>query len=1119
MALIDHAIDRARVVLAVLVLLLLAGAYAYASIAKESDPDINIPIIYTSLHLEGISPADAERLLVRPMERELTTVEGVDEMRSTAYQGGGNVLLEFQAGFDADTAMADVREAVDKAKAELPAEADEPSVNEVNPSLQPVLVVTLSGPMPERALLDLARDLQDRIEAIPSVLEAQIDGDREEVVEVIVSPQLVESYGLEGNDLIGLFSRSNRLVAAGRLESPAGGFAVEVPGLFETPADILAMPLLVEGDSAVTVADIAKVRPTFKDPQSFARMNGQRAIGLQVVKRTGENILSTIAAVRATVEAERAFWPPGVEVTYTQDESENIRTMLSDLQNNTISAILLVMVVLLLALGLRPAGLVGVAVPGALLSGILLLYLAGLTVNVVVLFALILSVGMLVDGAIVVTEYADREMAAGAARRTAYAAASRRMAWPIIASTATTLAAFFPLLFWPDVVGEFMKYLPLTLIAVLTASLAMALVFVPTLGVFVGGAGQRLPQKQEPGLNHKATSLLSIARSVPWLPLIASAGLFTLIMASFWGLMWAVYWASWLFGFDLQWISEAAAQPGKAAALGFGATSLLAILGLLVWYTRALRAALARPFLVLGATLALLVGTWGAYILFGNGVEFFPDIEPETATILVHARGNLSVWEKDALTKKVEAKVLETSGIEAVYTRAGTQPRGGRGDLSEDVIGQILIQFEDWRERPPASEILEGIRKATTNISGIQVETREQQGGPPRGKDVQVELSSRFPERLPAMVTLILRAMGEIGGFRDIEDSRPLPGIEWEMTVDRAQAAKFGLDVATIGAYVRMVTNGLIVGTYRPESADDEVDITLRYDAADRSLAALERIKIPTPAGPVPISSFVAKQPEPATGTINRVDQKRVLTVQADLEPGLNTADKVSALRAWLAEHSADIDPQVAVSFRGEDEQQAESQQFLIEAFTVALALMALILVSQFNSFSSAFLILTAVVMSTIGVMLGLLITGQPFGVIMSGVGVIALAGIVVNNNIVLIDTFDVLRREAPPGTPVRDIVMETGAQRLRPVLLTTVTTVIGLLPMVLQVNIDFLGRDITIGAPSTQWWVQLSTAIVFGLTFSTALTLIVTPCALLARARAAAWVRARLAPFLQKGA
>ncbi len=1037
--LIDAALHRSRTVLSVLVLILIAGTYAYNAIAKESNPDIDVPNIYISMFLEGVSPDDAERLLLRPMEQELSTIEGVKEMRSTAYQNGGFVLLEFQAGFNKDKAMEDVRAAVDQARPELPDDVDEPDIMEVNFSLFPVLVVTLAGDMPERTLLKLARDLQDALEGIPSVLEANIAGDREEQVEILIDPELLESYGLNGLEIINFFQRSNRLVAAGVLDTGAGRFAIEVPGLFEKAVDLLDMPVRTSGDSAVTLRDVAEIRRTFKDPESFARLGGQRAIAIEVVKRSGENIIETIEAVKETVAHEKEFWPEGVEINFSQDQSNQIRTMLVDLQNNMISAVLLVMIVVVAALGTRAAGLVGVAIPGAFLSGILFLYASGLTVNVVVLFALILSVGMLVDGAIVVTEYADRKMNEGVDRKEAYALAAKRMSWPIIASTMTTLAAFAPLLFWPGIPGQFMRYMPLTMIAVLISSLAMALIFVPTLG---GIIGKPRPKEDTP-------------------------------------------------------------EEGSGV--------------LTRWYIGLLDKALSHSGKILLLAVAVLVAVQIAYGKFGKGVEFFPDIEPEIASVLVHARGNLSVYEKDILVREVEARILDLEGIEAIYTRSG-KAVGSGSDLAEDVIGQIQLEFLDWDQRRSADDILAEAEARTADIAGLFIETEKMKEGPPTGKALQVEISSRFPDLLPPAVEKVRGALDEIGGFVDIEDSRPLPGIRWELEVDRPQAAKFGMDVTTIGQYVRMVTNGLKVAEYRPDDSNDEIDMVIRHMSDRRTLDQLDRVRIEGAAGAVPISNFVTRTAKPAVGTVNRIDQKRVITVKADVPPGTNTDAMVQKVKGWMTEHAGEFDPRLSFKFGGEDEEQRESGQFLIKAFAVALFMMAVILVTQFNSFYQAFLILSAVIMSTIGVMLGLLITGQPFGIIMSGIGVIALAGIIVNNNIVLIDTFDRHHKEFGDAKSVRDIILQTGRERLRPVLLTTVTTVLGLMPMVLQLNIDFVSREVSYGAPSTQWWAQLSTAIAFGLTFSTVLTLIVTPCALMFKERVSSffsWVVVKLKSWL----
>jgi len=1033
-ALIDAALGRSRMVLTTLLLLLVAGVWSYLTIPKESNPDINIPIIYVQVNLEGVSPEDAERLLVRPIEEEVQGIEGVKELRSSAFEGGAYIVLEFDAGFDADTALDDVRQKVDLAKPDLPDEADEPVVSEVNFSLFPVVVVSLSGDVPERMLLTLARRLQDRLENESAILEVNIAGDREELVEVIIDPMMIESYGLNALEIIEKIGRSNRLVAAGSLDTGSGRFAIKVPGLFENVEDILDMPLKTSNDAAITVRDVATVHRHFKDPEGFARLNGQPAVGLEVVKRTGENVIETIETVRRVVEEERAYFPPAVRVDFLQDQSTDIRNMLLDLQNNVISAVLLVMIVCLAALGVRTGLLVGVAIPGSFLTGVLVLSILGLTVNIVVLFSLILAVGMLVDGAIVVTEFADRKMSEGLPRREAYAMAGKRMAWPIIASTATTLAAFMPLLFWPGVVGEFMKFLPITLMATLFASLLMALVFVPTLGSLVGRPGA-VDEKTRRTLAATETGDLSEVRGV----------------------------------------------AGS--------------------YMRLLDRLLNHPAKVLLLAVITLVGVWTTYGVMGKGVEFFPDVEPKNAMVLVHARGNLSVWEQDALVREVETAVLSIDAFDSVYTRTGQPERSGE-DIAEDVIGQITLEFRDWQERPPASKVLEEVRRRTAHIAGIQVETRKQEEGPPVGKPVALELSSRFPELLPAAIAHVRQGFIEVGGLVDLEDSRPLPGIEWKYTVDRAEAAKFGADVSTVGQAIRLVTNGLVLATYRPDDADEEIDVVARFPRDDRTLDRLQAIRLATNEGLVPITNFVSREAEPRTGDLKRMDGARVMTISADVPPDILADQKIQEVRAWLEENP--LDPRVRIAFAGQDEEQREAGDFLTKAFVIALFVMAIILVTQFNSFYSTALILTAVIMSTIGVMIGLLVTGQPFGIVMSGIGVISLAGIVVNNNIVLIDTFDRLKKNC--GS-VREAILRTGAQRLRPVMLTTATTILGLIPMTLQANIDFVTREVTVGAPSTQWWVQLSNAIVFGLGFASILTLLVTPCALMVRANFRSWL------------
>ncbi len=1053
--LISWAIHRARLIIAILCFLLLAGMIAYQSIPKEDSPDVNIPNIYVSLTLEGISPEDAERLLVKPMEQELTGIEGVKEISSTSYQGGANVILEFQAGFDADQALIDVREKVDLGKPELPEDADEPIVQEINLSLFPVVIVSLSGQVSEQSLVATAEFLKDRIESIPDVLEVEIGGDREDAIELIVDPLQLDNYDLEILELANEIERGNQLVAAGSLDSGAGRFPVKVPGLIETYNDLINMPVKTDGSSVVTLGDLVQVRRSYKDPTSFARVNGEPAVTLEVSKRIGANIIETIDEVRNIVDMAKPNLPDGMTISISQDKSADIERMLSDLQNNVLSAVLLVMIVVVGVLGIRSGLLVGVAIPGSFLTGILVLAAAGLTVNVVVLFSLIMATGMLVDGAIIVVEYAERRMSEGASRSQAFAEAAKRMSWPIITATATTLSAFLPLVFWPGTVGEFMKYLPITLLATLSASLLMALIFVPTLGSAIG--------RREPDRG----PVDEVDQTV---------------------------------------VDQ---QVDLSKATGF-----------VGGYLRALGFCLRHPSKIVLLGVGILVGVIFLYYSYGRGTEFFPDIEPDNAALQVHARGNLSVWERDTLMREVESRIFdlqrEHGEFHSIY--GTTQANSGtRGDEAEDIIGTVNLEFVDWFKRRPADEILQDIRDRTDDLAGIQIETRKQESGPPVGKPVQVQVSALDPDLLAPVADTIVEAMREIGGFVDVEDGKSVPGIEWVLDVDREEAAKFGADIALVGAYVRMLTNGMIVTDYRPFWATDEVDVMLRLPESYRNLSQMDSIRIETPMGSVPISKFVTREAQPKVSLLRRVDGYRAITVKADVGTDPETgeqylvADKIIALGEALADKQ--VPEGVIVEFRGEQEEQNEAAAFLMQAFMAALFLIAIILLAQFNSFFSVSLILMSIVMSTIGVFIGLLITDQPFGIVMCGIGVIALAGIVVNNNIVLIDTFDKLAALGDGSRESRrDAILRTGAQRLRPVVLTTVTTVFGLMPMVLSINIDFFTRNVSIGAPSTQWWTQLATAISFGLVFATFLTLLFTPSALMVRENVRAWRRRRKA-------
>jgi multidrug efflux pump len=1021
--LIYAALTRTRTVLMMFVLLIVAGTVTYINIPKESNPDVPIPVIYVSIVHDGISPEDAERMIVKPRERELRSIDGVKEMKATAGEGFANITLEFFAGMDSDSALANVRDKVTVARAKLPSETEEPTIHEVTMAgQQAAITVVLSGPVSERALVTVARELKNRLEGLSQVLEVEMGGDREDIIEIVVDPLLMESYGLDQGDILNLISRNNRLVPAGTMDNGKGSFAVKVPSVFESVKDVMEQPVKVDGQRVITFQDVAQVRRSYKDPSSFARLNGDTSVSLEVKKRPGENMLETVADVKTLVEQaqQSAIWPPSIFVSYTGDQSVDVNMMLGDLQNNVSSAVILVAIIIVAILGLRTALLVGVSIPGSFLTGILIISLFGYTLNMVVLFSLIMAVGMLVDGAIVVTEYADRCMGEGMDKRQAYSKAAQRMAWPIIASTATTLAAFAPLMFWPGMMGEFMKYLPFTLIAVLSASLLMALIFVPTLGAVFGKP---------------------------------------------------------------RYLSEKDKQQLLQAENG----DIRSLTGFTGKYINVLATAIQHPWKILLSAIVVAGLSFTGYYMSGLGMEFFPKVDSTGINVTVRSSGGMSIYEKDSIVRDVENRLIDMDEIETLYVRTGGQ----------DQIGYLRLNLVDWHLRPHSDEILKETQQRLAGMPGLDIEITPDQNGPQSGKDLQIQLSSRFPELLDDATLKIRAALEENDKFTSISDTASKPGIEWQLKVDRSNAARFGADASLVGSTVQFVTNGLKIGEYRPDDVDDELDIRVRYPIDSRFIGKLDELRMKTATGMVPISNFVERTAKPKTDLIRHIDSERVLTVQANMVPGELLNIELPILQAQLP--SLGLDPRVNLVVKGQNKQQQESQDFLVKAFAVALFVMAIILVTQFNSFYQAFLILSAVLFSTVGVFLGLLIFQKPFGIVMSGIGVIALAGIVVNNNIVLIDTYNILRKE---GIPATEAILRTGAQRLRPVLMTTVTTILGLLPMVAEINIDFIGRNVDIGGPSTEWWSQLATAVAGGLAFATLLTLVLTPCMLALKVR-----------------
>ena len=1100
-----------RTTISILIFILISGSLVFNNIPKESNPDVSLPYIYVSMNLTGIAPEDSEKLLIKPIEEEVKNIEGKKELKSTSYQNGGNILLEFESGFDSDQALLDTREKVDRVKSDLPSDADEPVVSEVNLSLFPILVVSVSGEVSDFLLKKVSNDLKDKIGSLPNVLEVKIGGEREEQLEIIIDQNKIESYGLNLDDILAFVRSNNQIVSAGSIDTGDGRFVIKIPGLYENLNDIFNTPIKINDKKAIKFKDIAKLKRKFKDSENFARLNGQSSFTLEVSKRIGANIVDTVNQVKTIVEEEKLKLPSKININYSGDDSVGIKNMLGDLQNNVIFSIILVMSVVVLFLGIRSSLLVGLAIPSSFLLAILILNALDYTVNMVVLFGLILSVGLLVDGAVVVVEYAQRKIQEGTKISEAYLKASSRMSLPIIASTLTTIAVFVPLLFWPGTVGGFMKYIPITLVAVLSSSLLMALVILPT----VGSQSLKIrslflyiiiPIATIGILSSISFNLLNILGLSFIIQTIVK--LFLVLSISF--LVYKLYKSNFFQLFNKK-KKERKVQKSND---GDDLIDLSKVKGLTKIYIKILSFLTNHPLKIISFSLILLVSIYVTYSKYGNGVNFFPSVDAENTKVVIYARGNLSIKEKDDLVKKVEDKILNiqknNNEFRSIYTTSGNV--SNRQESSEDVIGFIDIEFTDWDLRRKADSIIDEIRQSTEGIAGIKVETRTQRAGPPGGKPIEINLASDDASLISAEMEKIKNYLSKLENIRDLEDSSPSPSIEYQLYVNREEAAKYGANISIIGNTIKLLTSGLKLSEYRPDDSDESIPIFLRLPENQRTIDQLNDIKIPTSSGYVPISNFTTIKASQKTSNLVRINSKRTETVKADISNFYQTDAHVRLVKHWLGIEkfdipnkfnleipefgSANINPEVIVEFKGEDESQKESQAFLQKAFAIAMFIMALILLTQFNSFYSVLLILFAVIMSTVGVIFGLMITGRPFGIVMSGIGVISLAGIVVNNNIVLIDTFDRLKDKA---STVKEAILMTGAQRLRPVLLTTATTVLGLLPMVLKLNINFIEMDYSYNSPSTQWWVDLSSAIVFGLLFSTFLTLLVTPCALMA--------------------
>ncbi len=998
-----------------LVFIIIAGISSYASLPRESDPDITIPYIFVQTNFEGVAPEDMETLITMPIERKLKGLSGTKEISSISDDGVSIIKVEFNPDVDIDDALQKVRDKVDQAKPDLPSDLpDEPVINEVNLSEQPILNVVLSGPFSLKRLKVFAEQLEDRIESVQGVLNAKIIGGLEREIHVEFDMDRVAFYNIPISSLLNALKNANVNTPGGSVEIGKSKYLVRVPEDFKHPDEIDKIVVYEKDGRPIYLRDIASIRDHYKDPSSKSRFNGIQSVTIEVKKRAGENIIRIIDTTKQILQEEEQILPPTLEINLTADKSDEIRQMVADLQNNIISGLLLVLIVVFAFIGGRSALFVSLAIPLSMLITFTVLDVFSYTLNMVILFSLILSLGMLVDNGIVVVENIYRHMGMGKSRYQAAMDATDEVAWPVIASTLTTVGAFFPMIFWPGIMGKFMSYLPITVIIALVASLFVALVINPVLSAKF----QDVPKQDEN----------------------AKPGFIDRMMESFKNIYRPI----------LEW-------------------------------------SLDHRLLVVLFSFGFLIASTVSFGMFGRGVEFLPKTEPKRSDVKIKAPVGTNLEASDQFVKVVEKIAAEYPDIEYVIANTG---ESGQSDEIGTHYSLVKLDYVDIQDRSrPSSEITDEIRDRLQNsIRGAEVRAEPEKMGPPTGSAINMEIYGKDLRHLGEITASFKRAIKNIPGLVDLKDNYISAKPEIRVDVDKEKAALMGLDAFTIAQSVKTAINGFKVGVYR--EGKDEYDIVARLPKEERdSLGDIRRITVSGSKGePVPLTSLADVSMGGGLGGINRIDQKRVVTISADVSGRL--AEEVIA-DITKAVSGIELPRGYSYKFTGEQEEQAKASAFLERAFAGALFLIFIVLVTQFNSVTTPFIILTAVILSLGGVMVGLLITGTAFGVIMTGVGVLSLAGVVVNNAIVLIDYYEQLKEQ---GRSAREALIEAGLTRFRPVLLTAVTTVLGLIPMATGVSFDFINMRLDMGSETSQWWGPMAVAVIFGLAIATVLTLVVVP-------------------------
>lgn len=1023
---IEKILRMPRVVLTVMFVVLGAGTAAYTAMPKESFPAIDVPYLYVSISQSGVSPRDAENLLAKPAEEELATLPGLNNISSNSTTGHASVFLEFDINTDKDQALADTRARLDAIKAKLPDDATDPRVSEIDLVGMPIISVAVYGSAPEKELVRRAELLQDAIENIGEVREAKLSGARKEQLEIRVDLLRLDAYGLTASQLFDALARNNMVVAGGTLNTGQGSFNIEVPGLITTAEDVYSLPLKTDGNTIVTFGDVATITRTLADATEYTQVNGSPALILGISKKLGTNIIDVSDKVRAVTEEAAQNWPAGVSYSFFLDQAETTTALFRSLEAAVLTAVALVLITCVATLGIRPAIMIGMSIPLSFMMAFLVAQGLGMTINMMVMFGLVIAVGVLVDDPVVVVEYAERKLQEGVPKKEAFIMAMRKMFVPVVGATATTLGAFIPLLFWPGIIGKFMSYLPMIVIIVMIASFISALIFMPVIGSVI--ASTHVDEKEKA----KADIVM---------------------------------------------------YPDKFDSKKVG--------GLTGIYVRVMEKLLRWPLPTLAVGFALIASIFVAYAMNPTGSEAFPASEPEFATVAVVGRGNYSPEEVRDMLKDVEAELMQVQGIQDVIMQFGST--GAFSTTPPDTIGNFQLQLTNWNHRVPAEQIFAEIRERVADIAGLDVQLLAAENGPPAGKDINMRVESTNYDDLVPAVTAIHDYLKSWPEVVDLEDGRPSPGIDWQITIDRVEAGKYGIGVRELAPYVQLVTSGVKLGTYRDAETGDELDIRVRLPQEERTFDALDSMRIATSQGLIPVSNFIERTPVPKVANIQRRNQVYTMNVAAgltNLPEGVYAADKVKELQSWIDQQG--FPDRVTVAFGGAEEQMGDANAFIGQALAAAMVIIFFVLLMEYNSFYQVMVTLTTVVMSVAGVLLGMLMTGMTFSAIMTGLGIVALAGIVVKNGIVLIDTYNDYHRHQ--NVEAVKAMLLTVSQRVRPVLLTAFLTALGVIPMWANVEFDFIRREIVMGGIAGSWFIHLSAALVSGLFLSTALTLVMVP-------------------------